>query len=267
MLKYPEYSRLGVCNAEWEYNCVRSTIIQDKMSGRQIYVSSFASGLYKISFRAESLCFFIWHPGDKFMLLILPLLSLLSLCLSVSSFRWSFLFRSLPFYCFSSVSFSIDLFCLSVSSVSSFFLVGLSCPFRLYSLFSLLFLSLGLFCFSLSVSSRSLLGIFRFVFFSLLLSMLSLLSLCLDFISSKWGLISSMRGLIPSMRELIPIAWDWFRQCGGWIRQCGGWFCQCGDWFSPSGGWFQSPGADSVKCGTEWALTETPYKPHSPRRT
>ena len=39
---------------------------------------------------------------------------------------------------------------LSVFSVSSFFLVGLSCPFRLCSLFSLLFL------FSFSVSSRSL---------------------------------------------------------------------------------------------------------------
>ena len=144
------------------------------------------------------------------MLLILPLLSLLSLCLSVSSFRWSFLFRSLPFYCFSSVSFSIDLFCLSVSSVSSFFLVGLSCPFRLYGLFSLLFLSLGLFCFSFSVSSRSLLGLFRFVLFCLLLSLavyaVSSVSL-LGLIPSMRGLIPSMRGLIPSMRGVIPIAW------------------------------------------------------------
>ena len=141
------------------------------------------------------------------MLLILPLLSLLSLlslCLSISSFRWSFLFRSLPFYCFSSVSFSIDLFCLSVSSVSSFFLVGLSCPFRLYSLFSLLFLSLGLFCFSFSVSSRSL-------SFCSLLSLAVSCCLCCLFCLFAWtdsvnagtdsvnaGGDSNRLGLIPS---------------------------------------------------------------------
>ena len=161
-----------------------SLLYKIRCSAGESMIPYFASGrkayCTRLEIRPEKLCFFIWHPGGNFMLLILSLLSLLSLCLSVSSFRWSFLFRSLPFYCFSSVSFSIDLFCLSVSSVSSFFLVGLSCPFRLCSLFSLLFLSLGLFCFSFSVSSRSLLGLFRFVLFCLLLSMLSLLSLCLD---------------------------------------------------------------------------------------
>ena len=143
----------------------------------------------------------------------------MSLCLSVSSFRWSFVFRSLPFYGLSSVSVSIDIFCLSVSSVSFFFLVGLSCSFRLCSLFSLLF--------RLSISSvflsRSLLGLFRFVLFCLLLCTRSILYLCFSVssvqakhlddsihesvdsvkegaYSVKEGLISSERGLIPSMR-------------------------------------------------------------------
>ena len=56
--------------------------------------------------------------------------------------------------------------------------VGLSCPFRLCSLFSLLFLSLGLFCFSFSISSRSL--SFRYLL-SLAVYAVSSVSLCLSF--------------------------------------------------------------------------------------
>ena len=45
-------------------------------SGRLVYDYHFASGRethYTISdVRTDSLCFYIWRPGDKFMLLILP---------------------------------------------------------------------------------------------------------------------------------------------------------------------------------------------------
>ena len=69
----------------------------------------------------------------------------------VFSFSFSFLLLLL----FSLGLYRSGLCCLSVSSVFSFFLVDLLCPFRPCSFFSLLFLSVGLFCFSFSVSSRS----------------------------------------------------------------------------------------------------------------
>ena len=135
-----------------------SLLYKIRCSAGESMIPYFASGrkayCTRLEIRPEKLCFFIWHPGGNFMLLILSLLSLLSLCLSVSSFRWSFLFRSLPFYCFFSVSVSIDLFCLFFFSCR--FVMSFSSVQSLLSAvsvsWSLLFLFLGLF----SVSSRSL---------------------------------------------------------------------------------------------------------------